>query len=68
MLGWCNAGVNSYIKKFTSPREHSQAIIARNVAKCIDAGPEVMHSLLINWVELEDDSTVVGNDETTARL
>jgi dTDP-4-dehydrorhamnose reductase len=51
--------------QFTSPRDHSQAIIARNVAKCIDAGPEVMHTLL-NWVELEDESTVV--DETTARL
>jgi len=55
------------ITQFTSPRDHSAAIIARNVAKCIDAGPEVTYALL-NWIELETESTVVGSAATTARL
>ena len=51
--------VSAGCSQLTSPRDHSQAIIANNVAQCVDASPELEYTLL-NWVELEDETTVVG--------
>ena len=36
-------GLSCIALRFTSPRAHSATIIARNVARCVDAGPEARH-------------------------
>ena len=53
--------------QFTSPREHTAAQIAVNIARCVDAPPDVKYDL-VNWVELEDDSTVIGAPRGGPRL
>ena len=53
--------------QFTSPREQTAAQIAVNIARCVDAPADVKYDL-VNWVELEDDSTVIGAARGGPRL
>ena len=38
-----------------------------NIARCVDAPADVKYDL-VNWVELEDDSTVIGAPRGGPRL
>ena len=68
--GVCSAvprrGLSCVAVRFTSPREESVVAISSNMAKAVDAGPELTHTLL-NWVELADEDLEVSS-APSARL
>lgn len=59
-------GLSCVAVRFTSPREESVVAISSNMAKAVDAGPELTHTLL-NWVELADEDLEVSS-APSARL